>query len=133
IAERTESDGLRWARLGAGWSEALLESVVAERAFLRDALRWAHVNDAEWTRCHAVAAPVARRFLYVDRVELGTDDRAGRADLQTRRVRAVLAYVRHHEPCGFRAARVRAELLDELDVPPVHVREAARVVVAVPG
>src|SRR6266571_3475817 len=49
----------------------------------------------------------------------------------TRGVDAVLADVGHHQPRGLRAVGVGAELLDELDVPPVYIREAASVVVAV--
>src|SRR5438128_3331926 len=41
----------------------------------------------------------------------------------------MLANVRHHEPG--RLAAILAELFDELDVPPIHIRKAAGVVIAV--
>src|SRR5262249_23342636 len=65
------------------------------------------------------------------RVELGADDGRRGAHLQARGVDAVLAHVGHHQPGGLAAVGVGAELLDELDVPPVDVGEANGVVVAV--
>src|SRR5262249_18442974 len=53
------------------------------------------------------------------------------AHLQARGVDAVLADVGHHQPRRLTALGVGAELLDELDVPPVDVGKAAGVVVAV--
>src|SRR5262249_4454086 len=53
----------------------------------------------------------------------------GRANFKAGRVDAVLADVRHHEPYGL--AAIGAELFDELDVPPVDVGKAARVVVTI--
>src|SRR5690606_77574 len=58
----------------------------------------ADLDDAERARGDAVAAAVADVLLDVDGVELGPDDRARWARLQTRRVDAVLADVRHEEP-----------------------------------
>ena len=82
---------------------------------------------AERARGHAVAAAVADVLLHDDRAELGAEERAGRADVEAARVRAVLADVRLHQP----AQRLRVErravspsslqrlaLLDERDVPP---------------
>src|SRR5699024_6926736 len=46
----------------------------------------------------AVAAAVADVVLHHDGAELGVRERAGRAHVEARRVRAVLAHVRLHEP-----------------------------------
>src|SRR5262249_7658727 len=54
-----------------------------------------------------------------------------RADFQARSIDAVLAHVGHHQPRGLSAIRVGAELLDEFDVSPIHVRETEGIVVAV--
>jgi hypothetical protein len=43
----------------------------------------------------------------------------------------MLTHIGHHHPSSLRAVRVGAELLDELDVPPIEVGKAAGVVVAV--
>src|SRR5262249_44103253 len=109
----------------------LLETVVTERALLGDVLVLAHVDDTERASGDAVPAAVAGRLVYVDGIELGTQDGAGGADVQARGVDAVLADVGHHQPGGLRAVGIGTELLDELHVPPVDVREAARVIVAV--
>src|SRR5207253_3212711 len=56
------------------------------------------VDDAERTGRHAVAAAVAHVLLDHDRPELGAEERAGRTDVETGGVRAVLADVGAHQP-----------------------------------
>ena len=85
------------------------------------------VDHAERAGGDAVAAAVAGGLLDVDRVELGADDRAGRADLQAG---ASTQCLQTSDIISQRAVdAVRAELLDELDVPPVDVGERDGVVV----
>src|SRR5262249_54457111 len=76
-----------------------------------------------------VPAAIASGLVYVNRVELCTQDGSRRANLQARGVDAVLANIRHHEPGCLLS--IRAELLDELHVPPVDVGEGTGVVVAI--
>src|SRR5205807_2228845 len=109
LVERPEPDRLRRTGLGAGGGQTLLQPVVTEGAFLRDALGRAHVDDAERAGADAVAAAVAGRLLDVDGVELRAHDRPRRAHVKARRVDAVLAHVRHHQPG--RLAAVGAEAL----------------------
>src|SRR5438874_4199231 len=130
LGDRPELDRVRGARLRARGLEADLEPVVAERALLGRARYRIDVDHAERTRGDAGPTSVADVGLDHDGVELGADDRAGRAHLQASRLDAVLAHVAHHQP----AAVVRTlELLDEADVPPVDAVQLAGVVVAVAG
>src|SRR5690606_958083 len=148
-----EADRVRWARLRARGLEPVLQPVVAQRALVRLARALpVDLDHAERTRGLAVAAAVAHVLLDEDGVELGADDRAGRARLQARRVHAVLADVRHEQPPlpglrpllargqvapglefgGRLAPRLEArlvELLDEHHVSPRRGREVTRVVV----
>jgi len=101
------------------------------------------VDDAEGTGRHAVAAAVADVLLHHHGVELGLEDRAGRAGLQAGRVVAMLADVAHHQPAGLegrlrgaadaRAAALARVLLDEGHMPPGIGRERAGIVVALAG
>src|SRR6266545_5499297 len=128
LADRPELDRIGRASFGAGGLEPDATAIVTEGALLRRARDYVHIDDAKGTAGDAGAAAVAHIRLDHHGVELGADDRAGRAHLDTAGLDAVLAHVAHHEP----AAIVRAvELLDELDVPPVRAVELARVVVAV--
>src|SRR2546429_3718536 len=130
LGDRPELDRVRGARLRARGLEADLEPVVAERALLGRARYRIDVDHAERTRGDAGPTSVADVGLDHDGVELGADDRAGRAHLQASRLDAVLAHVAHHQP----TAVVRTlELLDETDVPPVDAVQLAGVVVAVAG
>src|SRR6266581_4415392 len=124
----TELNRVGRARFRAGGLEPDAHAVVTERALLRRARDHVHIDDAKGTAGDASAAAVAHIRLDHHGVELGADDRAGGAHLDTASLDAMLAHVAHHEP----AAVVRAvELLDELDVPPVRAVELARVVVTV--
>src|SRR5581483_1674196 len=87
--------GLCACRLFAGF-----EPVVTERAFAHRAIVLLFADHAEGTRDHAVSAAVADVVLDNHRTELGTDDRARRAHVETARVRAVLAHVRFHQPAA---------------------------------
>src|SRR6266550_3163016 len=128
LADGAELDRISRTRFGARGFEPDAHAIVTERALLRRARDHVHIDDAKGTAGDAGAAAVADIRLDHHGVELGADDRAGRAHLDTAGLDAVLAHVAHHEP----AAVVRAvELLDELDVPPVRAVELARVVVAV--
>src|SRR5439155_11712768 len=133
-----------------------LEPVVAERA-LPDApvlllaqleaedLRWRVarlpgdvplVEHAEGARRHAVAAAVADVLLNDDGVELGAEERAGRADIEAGGVGAVLADVRAHQPAQrihLAVATQRLLLLDEGDVAPGVRAELGGVVVRLAG
>src|SRR5262249_20322509 len=126
-----ELDRLRRARLRAGRLHAVLQPVVTEGALLGDVVDRVDLDHPERAGRDAVAAAVADVRRDHDRVELGPDDRAGRADLEAAGLDAVLADVAHHQPAPLRA--VGAELLDELDVAPVRAVEAAGVVVGVAG
>ena len=77
----------------------------------------------------AGAAAIAGVRLDDDGVEFGADDGAGGTDLEARRGDAVLADVAHHEPAA--VLPILAELLDELDVPPVDPVQPLGIVVAV--
>src|SRR5689334_5923517 len=131
LLDRAELDRLRRARLRARGLHAGLQTVVAERALLRRARSGVDVDHAERARRDAIAAAVACIGLNNDGVELGADDRAGRTDLQTRRLNAVFAYIAHQQPTTVFA--VVGELLDELHVAPMNAVQRARVVVAVAG
>src|SRR5581483_10106349 len=87
------------------------------------------VEDAEGTGRDAVAAPVADVLLDDDGSELGAEERSRRADVEARRVRAVLADVGAHQPAEPLAVAARRDaLLDEGDVAPA-VRAQRRGVV----
>ena len=113
------------------------------------------VDDAERARRDAVAAAVAHVGLQDHGVELGADERAGRAGVQAAGVRAVLADVGHEDPVVHAAtaptstgrrrppssalatrsrtsssgAAARVGELDEAHVPPGGARQLAGVVV----
>jgi formate dehydrogenase iron-sulfur subunit len=87
LVELAELDRLGGARLGAGRRLALLESVVAQGALPGPAVALAQVDHAVGTRRHAVPAAVAHVGLHEHRVELGADQRAGRARVEAARVR----------------------------------------------
>src|SRR5207245_4225979 len=95
------------------------------------------VEDAERARGDAVAAAVADVLLDDDRAELGAEERSGRADVEARGVRAVLADVGRHQPAQRLSVLVvepqRLLLLDERDVPPRVRAERRRVVVRLAG
>src|SRR5262249_1423375 len=119
LAHRAEADRLRGAGLGTGRRQVLLQPVVAEGALLGDVAAVAGVDDARGAGRDGVPAGVARRLVDEHRVELGAQDGAGGADVHARRVDAVLADVRHHQPGD--ALGAGAVLFDELDVTPVDV------------
>src|SRR5581483_3254382 len=73
-------------------------------------------------------------------VELGADDRAGRARLQAAGVHAVFTHVAHHQPVALERAQagrapaiIVTDLLDERDVAPGAGTQVAGVVVAEAG
>src|SRR5207237_1942226 len=123
-----ELDRLGRARLGAGGHQVGLQAVVAERALAGQTARLVEADHVVRTGRDAVAAAVAHARLDVDGVELGPDDRVGRADFHAARHRAVLADVAHHVPGD---AALGGGALVELDVAPVLLVELARIVVAV--
>src|SRR6266404_4399009 len=129
LPDRAEPNRVGGAGLGAGRLHAGLEPVVAERALLSRVRGWIDVDHAEGTRGDAEPAAVAHVRLDHHGIELGADDGAGGTDLETACLSAVLADVAHHEPAAL--APVLAELLDELDVAPVHPVQSSGVVVAV--
>src|SRR5205085_12121990 len=105
LVERPELDRVGRAGLCAGRLVAALQPVVAERALpdasvllapeegrrrIRRRRQMPLVEHAERTGRHAVPAPVADVLLDDDRVELRPEERTGRADVQTRGMRAVL-------------------------------------------
>ena len=106
LVQRPELDGIGRARRGAGRLEAAPQPVIAHRALPRPAVVLAPVDDTERARGHAVGAAVADIRLHDHRAELSPDESAGRAHIQARRVGAVLAYVRRHQPPGRRALAV---------------------------
>src|SRR5258708_16600962 len=129
------ADGPKLNRLGragfrAGGLHPALQPVVTERALLRGVRNRVDVDHAERTGRDAVAAPVAGVRLDDDGVELGSDDRARRADFKAGGVGTMLAHVAHHQPSP--VLPVLGELLDELDVAPMDAIQSAGVVVAVP-
>src|SRR5205823_813730 len=133
LRQRPELDRLGRTGFGTGRLHAALQAVVAHGALVRRAGRLVHADHAVRAGRDAVAAAVADVLLDEDRVELGADDGAGRANLHAARVLAVLADVGHHQPSRpvARAGRAVWNLVVELHVPPVLGVELARVVVAV--
>src|SRR5205807_10315490 len=119
------------AGFGAGGLEPHLHPVVAERALLGRARHRVDADHSERAGGDTVAAAIARVRLDHDRVELGSDDGAGRTHLEAAGPDAMLADVAHHQPSPL--AAVGAELLDELHMPPVDAVELASVVIAVSG
>src|SRR5262249_44426563 len=100
VSEWAELDRVRRARFGARRLPAALEPVVAQRALVRvtGRLGQSQLHNPERTRGHAIAAAVADVVLHDDRAELGSEQRSGRASLQTPGSLAVLAHVAHHQP-----------------------------------
>src|SRR5690606_11558984 len=145
ILDQPELDRVSRARLGAGRLQTVAQPIVAERALVglvvtdaRPAVAQVKGDDAEGASRHAVATAVADILLHDHGVELGADDRPGRAGLHAPGVDAVLADVAHHQPVGLERAHRRgapplavADALDEGDMPPGRATEVARVVVAV--
>src|SRR5882762_8303052 len=128
------ADGTKLNRLGragfrAGGLHPALQPVVTERALLRSVGYRVDVDHAERTGRNAVTASIAGVRLDDDGVELGSDDRARRADFKAGGVDAVLADVAHEQPST--VLSVLGELLDELDVAPMDAIQPAGVVVAV--
>ena len=130
-------DRVGGAGLGAGRLQPVLQPVVAERTLMRPAVGRAERRHAEGAGGQAVAAAVADVLLDVDRVELGADDRAGRAGLQAAGVDAVLADVAEHQPVALEGLQARrppagavAQPLDEGDVAPGGRAQVDGVVVA---
>ena len=127
-----ELDRVGRARLRARGLEAVLQAVVAEGALGGPAVVVVAVDDAERARRDAVAAAVADVGLQDHRLELGADQRAGRAGVQAARVRAVLADVGHEHPAppvrrrdGARRCRAAVSSLEQLDEAHVAPRRRA--------
>src|SRR5437868_9427558 len=157
LVQRAELDRLGRAGLRACGLVPTLQPVVAERALPHPAVFLlaeergqiglvTHVRvggdvplveHAERTCGHAVPTAVADVLLHDDRPELRAKERPGRADVETGRVRAVLADVRLHQPAQCSAAvAVRMQrllLLDERDVTPRVRAECRCVVVGLSG
>src|SRR5262249_18416807 len=130
------------AGLGTGRDEAVLLTVVAERALVRMPVEVAARDDPERAGRDAIRAAVADIALDVDVRELVIDDGARGARVLARGGDAVLADVAHHQPAtgpapvqqlveGQLVARcrgvgrivargpsIRGELLDEFHMPP---------------
>src|SRR6185437_591098 len=96
--ERAELDRVRRAGLRAGRLQPVVQPVVTHRALPRPAVALAPLDHAVRARRNAVAATVADVLLHYDCRELGAEQRPRRADVETARVRAVLANVRAHQP-----------------------------------
>ena len=107
-----ELDRVGRARLRARGLEAVLHPVVAERALRGAPVDLVAVHDAEGARRDAVPAAVADVGLQDHGVELGPDQRAGRARVEAARVGAVLTDIGRHQPVGLRARVARAGPLD---------------------
>jgi hypothetical protein len=117
LVVRPELDRVGRAGLRARRLQPVLQPVIAEGALRGAAVDVIAVDDAERARRDAVPAAVADVRLEDDRVELGPDQRAGRARVEAAGVRAVLAHVGHEDPRGRRRLLV-GQQLDEPDVPP---------------
>src|SRR3990172_8054500 len=126
LVPEPELDRLRRARLRTGRAEPVVDAVVAERALLRRAGGLVEGHDAEGAGGDAVAAAVARVLVDVHRPVLGPVDGARRTRLETARLGAVLADVRHEEP---RQLARRPRLLDEAHEAEGLVREVRLVLV----
>src|SRR5262249_24212446 len=158
LVDLAELDRLRRARLRARGLEPALEPVVTERALpgaavlvnaeerhdqalvARRARPGALVEHAQRTSREREPAAGAHVALHDDGAELAAEERAGRTDLETRGVGAVLADVRRHQPPqrlrverrGLAVEPERRLLLDEGDVAPGVRAERRGVVVALP-
>ncbi len=99
--DRVGRAGLRACRL-----ESILEAVITERALAGTPVLGVAVDHPERTGRHAVAATVADVGLQHDRLILGPDQGAGGAGVETARIRAVLADVRHEHPIVHLAHRL---------------------------
>src|SRR5205823_14188922 len=130
LAERSELNRLSRAGGGARRLQIVLQPVVAEGALLGGSGVAIEADHAIGAGGDAVAAAVADVLLDVDGVELGANDRVGRADLQAAGVRAVLAHVGHHRP-GDRLIGALGGLFHKANVAPVGMVELAGVVVTV--
>src|SRR3546814_18465652 len=103
---------------------------------MRLAVELIHGHDAEGAGRYAIAAAVADVLLHDHGVELGAENRAGRAGFQTRRGVAVLAHVAHHQPAALQRRHslwplaVTANLLAEAHVAPTRGGELAAVLVS---
>src|SRR5580704_19154425 len=129
LAYGSKLDRLGRASLRAGGLHATLQPVITERALLRRVRDRVDVDDTKRTGRDAVPAAIAGVRLNDDGVELGPDDRPGRADVKACGVDAVLAHIAHQQPSA--VFPVLGELLDELDVAPMRAIEPACVVIAV--
>src|SRR5205823_1229275 len=114
VVAEAELDRLGRARLRARRPEAVVNAVVAERALRRRARALVERHDAERAGGDAVPAAVADVLADVDGAVLRAVDGASRAGVETARLGAVLAHVRHEQP-GQVARRLR--LLDEANEP----------------
>src|SRR5438105_6978850 len=133
LIEIAEEDRLGRTRLRARRHQAVLLTVVAERAFERAAVNRIFVDDAERAGNNAVAAPVADVGLDVHAPKLCPHDRSGRACLEATGDLALLADVGREFPgnmiAGVAAASPLRRSLDELHMPPGRVAERRGVVV----
>ena len=77
--------------------QALRDAVVAERALVGRVRARVDVAAAVRAGLHAVAAAEAARLVHEDDAVRAPEGRADRADLRARRVRAVVAHLRHEE------------------------------------
>ena len=127
----TKLNRFRWTRFSASRLEAILLSVITERALMCAAIRLVTIKHSKGTRRHAVTAAITDVLLHVNISKFVVDDRSGRARFLTRRLHAVLAHIAHHQPAI--ALHFMTELLDESDVSPRGVRKHGRVVIAVAG
>ena len=146
LVQRAELDRVRRARFRTRRLQAVVQPVVAHRALPRPAVTLAPFDHPVRAARHAIAAPIANVLLHNDCAELGAEQRARRAHVQTPRVRAVLAHVGAHQPPEIRsclgARRIawarksrhpqidwfRRWLLDERHMPPRVRAQLARVV-----
>src|SRR5205814_93063 len=131
LIEWAEFDRLRRTCGRASRLQVVLQAVVTEGALLRRPRVAVEADDRVGTGRDAVAAPIADVLLDEDGIELSSNDRIRRADLQAAGVGAVLADVRHHRP-GDWLVRTFGRLFDEADMAPVGVVELPGVVVTVP-
>src|SRR2546422_528705 len=122
-----ELNRLRRARLRAGRPEAVVDTVVAERALIGPSRVVVEGHHTEGAGADTVPAAVADILVDVDGSELGPVDRAGRARLETAGLRAVLAHVGHHVPLLDLPFVVG--LLEEPDEAVALVREVGMVLV----
>ena len=108
LVDRAELDRLRGAGLGAGRRQAVVLTVVAERAFVGVAVVGRSVDHAEGAGGDAVAAAVADIRLHVNVAELVVDERAGRAGLLAGGVDRSACRRRSSSASGGPADRIRS-------------------------